>query len=55
MTKRIGKLQLNKETMRCLSGAPPATFERAASQGICPSLSYCVACISVGTSCQTAC
>jgi hypothetical protein len=49
MTKRIAKLQLNRESLRRLTGAPPAAFGPTETQNLCPSISYCVACVTGNT------
>ncbi|HEX8275412.1 MAG TPA: hypothetical protein VF615_22450 [Longimicrobiaceae bacterium] len=52
MTKRIGKLQLNRESVRRLTAAPPGAFDYTETEA-CASISYCVNCITVnGYTCK---
>lgn len=55
MTKRIGKLQLNRESVRRLTGAPQAglgaAFGYNESRNPCQSISYCMACITYDATC----
>jgi hypothetical protein len=44
MTKRIGKLQLHKETMRHLTGGTHAEARASNVAYVCPYQSYVIAC-----------
>jgi hypothetical protein len=51
MTKRITKLQLNRESVRRLAGGSPAIAAGDDSVGPCRSISYCELCVTYDAAC----
>jgi hypothetical protein len=51
MTKRAGKLQLHRESLRRLSASPHAGLLGVDSMGPCRSISYCEFCVTYDAAC----
>lgn len=51
MTKRAGKLQLHRESLRRLSASAGAGLLGTDSMGPCRSISYCELCVTYDAAC----